>query len=36
MAKVMGQSQISAELEEHYHVQGLEDIRVIRDRQTSE
>lgn len=27
--------QISNELIEHYHVQGLEDVRVIRDRQTS-
>lgn len=27
--------QISNELVEYYHVQGLEDVRVIRDRQTS-
>lgn len=27
--------QISAELSSAYHVDGLEDIRVIRDRQTS-
>lgn len=27
--------QISNELIEYYHVQGLEDVRVIRDRQTS-
>jgi hypothetical protein len=27
--------QISNELVDYYHVQGLEDVRVIRDRQTS-
>jgi hypothetical protein len=29
-------SQVSAELRDAYHIGGLEDIRVIRDRQTSE
>jgi hypothetical protein len=27
--------QVSAELEQAYHITGLEEIRVIRDRQTS-
>lgn len=27
--------QISKELKEFYHIEGLEDVRVIRDRQTS-
>src|SRR2546423_10018823 len=27
--------QISMELKQHYRVEGLEDVRVIRDRQTS-
>jgi hypothetical protein len=27
--------QISTELKQHYRVEGLEDVRVIRDRQTS-
>ncbi|GAM43999.1 hypothetical protein TCE0_060f19267 [Talaromyces pinophilus] len=31
---VIAGGQISNELIEHYHVQGLEDVRVIRDRQT--
>jgi len=26
--------QISMELKQHYRVEGLEDVRVIRDRQT--
>lgn len=30
-----GVEQISNELKDHYHVEGLDDIRVIRDRQTS-
>ena len=28
--------QISSELKQYYKVEGLEDVRVIRDRQTSE
>lgn len=28
--------QITNELKEFYHVEGLDDVRVIRDRQTSE
>jgi len=28
--------QITAELEQAYHIAGLEEIRVIRDRQTSQ
>ena len=28
--------QITAELEQAYHITGLEEIRVIRDRQTSQ
>lgn len=28
--------QVSAELRDAYHLGGLEDVRVIRDRQTSE
>ena len=34
---VFGQAvtQISMELKHHYRVEGLEDVRVIRDRQTS-
>ena len=28
--------QITSELEQYYHVEGLEDVRVIRDRQTSQ
>lgn len=27
--------QVSNELDEYFHVEGLEEVRVIRDRQTS-
>ena len=35
MAKVWTIEQISSELKEYYNVEGLDDVRVIRDRQTS-
>jgi hypothetical protein len=37
MAKVFWNAkQISSELKQYYNVEGLDDVRIIRDRQTSE
>jgi hypothetical protein len=35
-AKILGVGQISIELRQHYQIDNLDDVRIIRDRQTSE